>query len=112
MVKSQAEQQALAPKITHRTWIGLHRDPKDKSRWLWVDGTRPIYTRWGKGEPNGISVSEDCGELHVKSDGWSWNDVRCSVNLHYVCETNGKPNNTMREIYVLIILTQNILITF
>ena len=49
MVTSQAEQQALSPKITQFTWIGLHRDPKDISRWLWIDGTRPTYTNWNTG---------------------------------------------------------------
>lgn len=99
LVKSQAEQQALAPKISHRTWMGLHRDPKDKSRWLWLDGTRPIYTRWSRGEPN--NVREECGELYNKADGWSWNDEWCSSTLHYVCETNSKPENTKRNIYIL-----------
>lgn len=47
MVTSQAEQQALSPKISQFTWIGLHRDPKDISRWLWIDGTRPTYTNSG-----------------------------------------------------------------
>ena len=104
MVKSQAEQQALAPRISHRTWIGLHRDPKDKSRWLWLDGTRPIYTRWSRGEPN--NIREECGEFFKKTDGWSWNDKECSSNLRYVCETNGKQENIMQKIDILLILSQ------
>ena len=94
MVKSQAEQQALASKISHATWIGLHRDSKDPSRWLWVDGTRPSYARWYSGEPN--NRNEWCGEMHVKSDGWSWNDGYCSLSdRHYICETNGGSENIM-----------------
>ena len=93
IVKSQAEQQALAPKISHRTWIGLYRDPKNKSRWLWLDGTRPSYTRWGRGEPD--DIREECGELYYKADGWSWSDDGCLYKRHYVCERNGKPENTM-----------------
>ncbi|KAJ7389902.1 Low affinity immunoglobulin epsilon Fc [Desmophyllum pertusum] len=53
VIKSQAEQQALGSKIpdTQFTWIGLYRDPKDKNRWLWVDGTSPNFTHWNTGEP-------------------------------------------------------------
>ncbi|XP_078360841.1 CD209 antigen-like protein A isoform X4 [Oculina patagonica] len=39
VINSQAEQQAIAAKVSQRTWIGLYRNPKDKSRWLWVDGS-------------------------------------------------------------------------
>ena len=87
MVKSQAEQQALAPKITQRTFIGLYRDPKDISRWLWLDGTRPKYTHWYKGEPN--DLKEKCGEIYPPIHGWRWNDIACTETLHYVCETKG-----------------------
>jgi len=89
MIKTQAEQQALAPKITPRTWIGLHRDPKAKSRWLWIDGTQASYTYWNKGEPN--SIAEECGEIWPPpyNKYWKWNDQGCSSALHYVCEIKG-----------------------
>ena len=51
MVTSQAEQQALASKISQDVWIGLHRDPNDHSRWMWVDGSRATYTHWRNREP-------------------------------------------------------------
>ena len=52
MAKSQAEQQALTPKVSKSVWIGLNRIPKNTSRWLWVDGTRALYSHWSHGEPN------------------------------------------------------------
>ena len=88
MVTSQAEQQALSPKISQFTWIGLHRDPKDISRWLWIDGTRPTYTNWHAGEPN--SLHERCGEMWSSAYKWGWNDESCSSARQYVCETSAR----------------------
>ena len=82
MVKSQAEQQALAPNIRKLTWIGLHRDPKDKSRWLWIDGTRPNYTNWKAGGPN--SAVEECGHIWP-TYAWRWNDLTCHSSLKVSC---------------------------
>ena len=92
-MNSQAEQQALAPKIpsSQSIWMGLHRDPKDTSRWLWVDGTRATYTNWSPGEPNNHQGTfEGCGELWPKSRSRKWNDEQCSATRHYVCETTGR----------------------
>ncbi|KAJ7382013.1 hypothetical protein OS493_037656 [Desmophyllum pertusum] len=89
VINSQAEQQAISSKLPNgqRTWIGLYRDPKDKSRWLWVDGTRPTYTYWYSGEPNNSGGSEDCGEMFTKVTGRKWNDIPCSFSFTYICET-------------------------
>ena len=87
VINSQAEQQAIASKISRTTWIGMHRDPKDKSRWLWVDGSRPTYTNWNTGEPNGRH--EECAQMYPKIHGWEWNDAICTVAYPYVCETRG-----------------------
>ena len=90
MVKSQAEQQALAPKISQMTWIGLHRDPTHKSRWFWVDGSRASYTNWYTGEPNNAGGKEDCVHFWPPAHSWKWNDFPCSNKLLYICETNGR----------------------
>jgi len=87
MIKSQAVQQALAPKISTHTWIGLHRDPKDNSRWLWVDGTKPTYTNWDRGEPNNAGQNEACGYMRP---GSGWNDAHCTYSTRYICEIAGK----------------------
>ncbi|KAJ7382017.1 hypothetical protein OS493_037660 [Desmophyllum pertusum] len=86
VINSQAEQQAIPSKFpdAQKTWIGLYRDPKDKSRWLWVDGTRPTYTYWYPREPNNHGGNEDCVEMVT---GRKWNDMPCSFSLTYICET-------------------------
>ena len=73
VINSQTELQALTSQLpeSQRTLIGMHRDPKDKSRWLWVDGSRSTYTH--KGEPN--SLQEECAEMYPKVHGWKWNDL-------------------------------------
>ncbi|CAH3140680.1 unnamed protein product, partial [Porites evermanni] len=85
MVKSQGEQQALSHKISNTVWMGLHRDPKDTSRWLWVDGTRATYTNWRTGEPNNVGENEGCGMIWPASHNWEWNDGPCSSSLPYIC---------------------------
>lgn len=89
VINSHTEQQALISQIpeSQRAWIGMYRDPKDKSRWLWVDGLRPTYTHWYKGEPN--SLHEECAEILTKAEGRKWNDRSCSVSIPYICETRG-----------------------
>ena len=89
IVKSKAEQQALATKISQNTWIGLYRDPKDNSRWMWVDGSRASYTNWEGGEPNDVGGNEDCVHFWQGHSG-KWNDIKCSYKMFYVCETNGR----------------------
>ena len=88
MVKSQSEQQALTQKVRRFVWIGLHRDPRDKSRWIWVDGTRVSYSHWSKGQPNNYGGYQGCVEMQNPSG--KWNDERCHYPRHYLCETNGE----------------------
>ena len=87
MVTSQAEQKALIPKLAQSVWIGLHRNPKDKSRWLWVDGTQATYTNWYTGEPN--FFTEECGIMDIPRYRGRWNDGYCSSSINYICEMNG-----------------------
>ena len=75
------------PKIAKRTWIGLHRDPKNKSRWLWVDGSYVTYTNWYNGEPNDNNGEEDCVEM---SSTGKWNDQNCNDSVSYICEISRK----------------------
>ncbi|XP_022787910.1 macrophage mannose receptor 1-like [Stylophora pistillata] len=89
-IDSQAEYQALVPKTVRTTyWIGLHRDPQQKSRWMWVDGSRATFTAWRAGEPNNwLGTAEDCAEMYV-----TWNDLACRYPGYYICET--KPMNVL-----------------
>ena len=99
MVKTPAEQQALTPKISQTVFIGLYRDPRDTSRWLWVDGTQANYTHWYKGEPNGRSSEENCGEMYPTSHAGRWNDIGCSGPRGYICEIQGYACNNDSFLY-------------
>ena len=98
MVKSQSELKVLVQKVSRNIWIGLHRDPRDKSRWIWVDGTRLIYSHWQQGEPNNYGGYEGC--LEMRHNTGVWNDFPCHYSMHYVCETNAYGEGTLisREI--------------
>ncbi|XP_073249640.1 uncharacterized protein [Porites lutea] len=85
MVTSKAEQ-TLVSKVSQNVWIGLRRDPKVHSRWLWVDGSRATYTHWHPGEPNDHGGNEDC--THMFPPAGKWNDRPCSSSLQHLCETN------------------------
>ena len=90
MLNTEAEQQALAQVLSFRyvgmTWIGLHRDPKNKSRWLWVDGSIADYTDWAKGEPDNEGGREDCVGIPSYLAPAKWSDMVCNTFLSYVCE--------------------------
>ena len=92
IVKSQSELQALAQKVRRDVWIGLHRDPRDKSRWIWVDGTRVSYSHWNKGEPNNAGGNEGCAVMYASG---KWNDIGCRYPDQYLCETSGKRTLTI-----------------
>ena len=88
VLNTEAEQQALTPLKARKTWIGLHRDSRNKSRWLWVDGSSADYTNWDKGEPNDAGGTENCVETFPRAG--VWNDQTCSDYDYYVCEISGK----------------------
>ena len=67
--------------------IGLHRDPKDSSRWLWIDGSRGIYPKWSDGEPNDVGGREDCVVMLTSG---KLNDLTCIVTRPYFCEISRK----------------------
>ena len=93
MLNSVAELQTVSQKVAgKRTWIGMHRDSKDKSRWLWVDGSRATFSYWHNGEPNGDNIwEENCVEMYEFSG--TWNDAGCILFRYYICEISGKLNN-------------------
>ena len=88
IISSEAEHRALKPYIRKKgkvTWIGLHRNLRDKKRWLWVDGSPLNYTHWGNREPN--NVTEECVEIRPFGyHNGGWNDQECSDIIHYICE--------------------------
>ncbi|CAJ1084353.1 galactose-specific lectin nattectin-like isoform X2 [Xyrichtys novacula] len=63
------------------TWIGGH-DAVKEGKWMWSDGTKFDYLRWGPGEPNN-SGTEHCIEMN--SAGTFWNDSKCQSLKPFVC---------------------------
>ena len=86
VVSSQAENQAIAARLSQMAWIGMYRNPKDKNRWLWVDGSRPTYTNWDKGQPG---ASEECVVIYPSSVWHDWPSNAQAIPS-FVCETTGK----------------------
>ena len=90
MLNTEAEQQALAQVLSFynvgMTWIGLHRDPKNKSRWLWVDGSSANYTNWAKEEPDYEGGTKNCTGIPSYLAPAKWSDMACNTSLFYVCE--------------------------
>ena len=71
-------------------WIGLHRDPTYKPRWLWVGGLRVTFSTWGISQPNFQHGGDYCGVLRISSK--KWHDYPCKARFGYICEINGKYN--------------------
>jgi len=86
VLNSQAENEAIVATLsTEIAWIGLYRDPENITLWLWVDGSRPSYTNWGRNQPGN---SEGC--VVIYKSGY-WHDYPCHFNLpSYYCETFGE----------------------
>ncbi|XP_070696443.1 galactose-specific lectin nattectin-like [Pempheris klunzingeri] len=63
------------------TWIGLY-DAIQEGRWMWTDGSRITFTRWGHREPNNKG-GEDCAEINFRS--YFWNDIPCGHHKPFVC---------------------------
>lgn len=90
VVNSPAEQNLLASSVAERTWIGLHRDPNDTSRWLWIDGSNVTYTSWRNKQPDNYLGTGNCAEINPSLEAGKWNDRNCTHHVHYVCEISGK----------------------
>ena len=89
ILNSQANVEAVASKIkVDWAWIALHRDPKNDSRWLWIDGTLTNYTNWDSNQPNnGVGGTEDCVAIMA---GRKWHDWPCKTSFRPICEINRK----------------------
>ena len=80
MLDSPAEQQEIV--WGSRTWIGLHRDPSNNSRWQWIDGSLAVYLNFAN-QSNKWNGTEDCVEMYPSR---KWNVLNCNTSLHYSCE--------------------------
>ena len=81
MLDSPAEQQEIG--WVSRTWIGLHRDPSNNSRWQWIDGSLAVYLNFANNQPDDWKGTEDCVEMLPSR---KWNDLNCNTPSHYSCE--------------------------
>ena len=83
-ISSTAENNFVANnKKSSNAWLGLRRGSDHK--FYWTDGTRVVFTSWGRGEPNDSGGSEDCGHMWNRRRT-KWNDAQCSNRWTYVCE--------------------------
>ena len=88
ILNSQANVEAVSSKIKDLAWIALHRDPKNGSRWLWIDGSPTNYTNWGYNQPNhGVGGTEDCVATSARD---KWHGYSCKRSFHPICEINRK----------------------
>lgn len=81
MLDSPAEQEELG--WGERTWIGLHRDSSNNSRWKWIDGSLAVYLKFASNETTNWNGTEDCVEMYPSR---KWNESNCNTFLHYSCE--------------------------
>ena len=79
MLDSPAEQQNIGWR--NRTWIGLHRDSSNNSRWQWIDGSVAVYLNYNQSDNS--EVTEDCVAIYPSR---KWNDLNCNTSLYYSCE--------------------------
>ena len=78
--------QFVAGLSKNRMWIGAQRDPMDKSKFIWSDGSPMSSQFWSIREPN--SLAEECAEINLHTHG-TWNDLRCHYKKNYVCQSRG-----------------------
>jgi len=92
VVDSKEKQKRIATQLNGQFhWIGLYRDPKDTSRWLWVDGSRLCNScsYWHEKEPNNYGGTfEGCGEMYNFWPGL-WNDWICWGKHRFICQKKG-----------------------
>ena len=70
----------------NQVWIG-GTDAASEGTWKWSPSGMPLsYTNWYYREPNNDWGNEHCLELVPRWSG-KWNDLDCTANRKYVCET-------------------------
>ena len=67
------------------SWIGGRREPGNREKWKWSDGTVWDYTNWYSGMPDDDGGNEDCTRMKANNHG-RWNDRECSGSRTFVCK--------------------------
>ncbi|XP_047133368.1 uncharacterized protein LOC100208285 isoform X1 [Hydra vulgaris] len=78
-------------------WTGLHARKVHKE-FQWVDNSESVHYefRWLPGQPNMVTLDEGCVEMYTKSRQYLWDDVSCSKESPFVCQTDGCIIGTQR----------------
>ncbi|KAG5900637.1 hypothetical protein JTB14_005914 [Gonioctena quinquepunctata] len=79
-------------------WTSASNLADPPHEWVWLStGNHMIYTNWYPGEPNGnTNTTENCVEVRYwGSDGFTWNDLRCSAELLFICESTNDCDHTV-----------------
>uniref|UniRef100_A0A3Q1BXW1 C-type lectin domain-containing protein n=2 Tax=Amphiprion ocellaris TaxID=80972 RepID=A0A3Q1BXW1_AMPOC len=63
-------------------WIGLYRDPNNRTAWKWSGGGHITFQNWDIGEPNNYWGDENNAE--ILSNG-KWDDARGSNSYSFYC---------------------------
>ena len=63
--------------------------------WLWVDGSRAIFTLWNDMEPNNSGGEEDYGRVMSIERRRKCNERLCAYSQLYLCEMRAKPEETV-----------------
>lgn len=72
--------------LSEGAWIGLHRNPRNTSRWVWLDelDAEPVYTKWHRKEPMNDRLDKNCTEIHPTKSIY-WFGRECSAQGCYIC---------------------------
>uniref|UniRef100_A0A3P9P6R6 CD209 antigen-like protein A n=1 Tax=Poecilia reticulata TaxID=8081 RepID=A0A3P9P6R6_POERE len=86
VIDDDDEQKFISTFTNKQTWIGLN-DKETEGSWKWVDGT-PLAKYWAAQQPDNGGGDpqwgeEDCAHTRISV---SWNDLKCSASLHWLCE--------------------------
>jgi hypothetical protein len=103
------EEQEFVSKFVFKThgivddiWIGMKRNNSNK--YMWMDGSEPIFTNWAKGSPSNES-GNNCALILSRSDFvGKWIDVPCKKKNFAVCQK--KPALTTSLLHKLLLDTK------
>ena len=72
--------------FTERSWLGLRRNPRNASRWVWLDDldAELTYTKWHRKEPMNDRLDKNCTEIHPSKSIY-WYARECSAQGCFIC---------------------------